>query len=252
MTSYPAYPLPSAAGLPEPTPFGPGRPALTLALGVLLPVVCLALDPIVFRASDGFFSALDSPLLGAYRVVGYSATAIGIASLLVWRVLRRPAGLMVGLLAGGAAFALCLGVVLLPLTLIGLFFLVGALGFVPFGTAWVFARESRAAWRSAGSRRVATGWAVAGFLAACGLPWALQTAVWSAVRSATELAASDDPGEAERGTRRLNWLGVATDADDLVWAFGREQAPERRRQLATAYRRVTGGDVEQRLALLRD
>jgi hypothetical protein len=51
---------------------------------------------------------------------------------------------------------------------------------------------------------------------------------------------------------QLGRLWFATDADDLVWAFDREQNPDRRRRLAAAYRRVTGGDVEHRLAILRD
>jgi len=250
--SMPAYPLPGVVEKPDHPPFGPGQFAFAILFGVVLPVVCLALDPVVFRSSDALLRPLGSPMLGAYRVVGYSATALGIASLLIWLVLRRPAGLLAGSLAGGAAFAFGLGVVLLPLTLIALFILIGVLGLVPFGTAWVFARSARAAWREAGSHRAATGWAAAGFLIACGLPWTLQAVAWSAVRSATELAVSPDPGEAERGVEQLSWLYFVSDADELVWAFEREQNPDRRQRLAEAYRRVTGGEVQDRLAILRD
>jgi hypothetical protein len=250
--SIPAYPLPSAAEPPDSAPLGPGRLACAIAFGVVLPVVCLALDPVVFRSSNALLSPIGSPVLGAYRVVGYSAAAIGMASLLIWLVLQRSAGLMTGLLAGGAAFALGLGVVLLPFTLIGLFVVVGALGLVPFGTAWVFARQAQAAWRAAAAYRAATAWAAAGFVVACGLPWMLQALTWEAVRSATELAASNDPGEAERGVEQFSRLWFATDADDLAWAFARERNSDRRQRLADAYRRVTGGDVERRLAILRD
>ena len=252
MRTIPAYPLPSAAEPPDRPLSGRGRLAFAITFGAVLPVVCLALDPVVFRYSDALISPISSPVLGGYRVVGHSATAIGVASLLLWLVLRRPAGLMAGALASGAAFALGLGVVLLPFTLIGLIVLVGALGLVPFGTAWVFARHAQAAWRAAAYHRAAPGWAAVGFLVACGLPWTLQAAAWSAVRSATQLAASTDPGEAERGVDQLSRLWFLTDAHDLVWAFDREQDPDRRRRLADAYRRVTGGDVETRLAILRD
>lgn len=251
MTNIPTHPLPSAPEPPDAIPFGPGRLAFAIAFGVVLPVVCLALDPIVFRSSDALLSPIGSPVLGAYRVVGYSATVVGIASLLIWITLRRPAGVLAGSLAGGAAFALGLGLILLPFTLIGLFFIVGVLGLVPFGTAWVFVRSALAAWRAA-RHRAATGWAVVGFLVACGLPWALQAVTWSAVRSATERATSTDPGEAERGVKQLSRLRFVTDADELVWAFEREQDPDRRRRLADAYRRVTGGELESRLAILRD
>lgn len=234
------------------TPLGLGRLAFTIAFGVALPIVCLTLDPVVFRSSDVLLDAVRPPVLGAFRVAGHSAAAIGMASLLVWLVLRRPAGLMAGLLAGGAALALGLGLVLLPLTLIGLFVGVGGLGLVPFGTAWVFLWQARAAWLATACRRAATSWAVAGLLIVCGLPWTLQALTWAAFRSATESAASNDPVEAERGVALFNRLWFAADADELAWAFAREQDPDRRGRLADAYRRVTGGDVEHRLANLRD
>jgi hypothetical protein len=252
VSSYPPYPFPSTADPPDPARLGSGRAALALAFGVVLPVACLVFDPVVFRSSEALPGPFGSPLLGTFRVVGYSATAIGVASLLTWLAVRRPAGLSAGLLAGGAVFALGLGVVLLPVSLLGLFVLVGVFGFVPFGTAWVLAREARAAWRVASTRRAAAGWAAAGFLAACGVPWGLQLGAWEAVRSATEAAASDDPAEAERGAERLGRLWFAADADDLVWAYERERDPDRRRRMAAAYRRLTGGDVDHRLAVLRD
>ena len=51
-----------------------GPLALALAFGVVLPVGCLAFDPIVFRASDGFAGPFGGAVLGAYKVAGYTAT----------------------------------------------------------------------------------------------------------------------------------------------------------------------------------
>src|SRR5205085_7811140 len=142
--------------------------------------------------------------------------------------LRRPAGLLAGSLAGGAVFALGLGLILLPMTLIGMIILVGVLGLIPFGTAWVFGRNARAAWRAATRHRAAPVCAAVGFIFACGLPCVLQVMAWSAFRSAMELATSADPGEAEQGVEQLSRLRFVVNADDLVWEFAREHDPDRR------------------------
>jgi hypothetical protein len=249
VTGYPPYPVPATADPPDPVAIGGKWLALVLLFGVALPVLCLFFDPVVFRSPDGIARSLGAPVVGPYRVAGYAAAAVGMGSILTWVARRRPAGLLAGLLAGGALFALALGLVLLPLSLFGMLALIGVLGFVPFGTAWVFACEARAAWRSAGGAR---GWAVVGLLFAIGVPWGMQAAATAAVRSAVAAAGSDDPAVAERGVERLGWLWFAADADDLVWAWEREPDDVRRRGLANAYRRLTGESVEDRLLILRD
>ena len=143
------------------------RPArvLSVVFGLVLPVGCFALDPFVFTA-DGVLRGM----LSGYRLLAYSAAGLGMASLLVWLVVGRPAGLLAGLLAGGAAFAGCVGLVLLPFSLMALVIVIGFAGLIPFGTAWVFVQNARRAW-AAGGRRA--GWAAVGLLIACGGPWAL-------------------------------------------------------------------------------
>src|SRR4051812_47856510 len=93
--------------------------AFDLAFGVALPLLCLYFDPIVFRAS-----ALGQPLLGSYMVVGLVAIFLGLVSLPGWIILRRPASLFAGLLAGSAIFSTSLGFVLLPYSLMGLAFFI--------------------------------------------------------------------------------------------------------------------------------
>jgi hypothetical protein len=231
-------------------PSGPGTLVFAAVFGIVLPVVCLVLDPTVFRSSVA--SPFGGAVFGGYKVVGYSAAGLGIVSMATWLIRRRPAGLLAGLLAGGAAFALCLGLVLLPFSLIGLIVLIGALGFVPFGTAWAFASQSRSAWQSARGGRAAGRWAAVGFLLACCAPWGLQVGAQVAVRSATTAALSEDPAEADRGLVAIERLWFVIDPDEFAWAYSREEDPGRKQRLADAYRRVTGGDVESRLAVLLD
>ncbi|MDB5310198.1 MAG: hypothetical protein JWO38_4400 [Gemmataceae bacterium] len=246
------------AAPPAPTP---GRAALWLGVdltfGFALPAVCLALDPLVFRGGLG-----GRPLLGPYAVAGYTAVAVGMAALAVWLLSGRPAALLAGVLAGGAGFALGLGLLLLPFTLIGLLVLIGFLGFTPFLTGGVFARHAYRAWRAArsgsgpGSPAVPA-WAAVGLAVAVGLPCLAQERFDGYVRWATSRVRSEDSVEADAGVRafeRLAPLGrVSPDFFDwLVLEYEREGDDGRRERLAEAYRRLTGQDAGSRLAVLRD
>jgi hypothetical protein len=141
---------------PEPSRW---QVAFDLAAGILLPLVCLAADPIVFRG-DSFMP----PLLGHRALLCYAAIGTSLLALALWLLCRRPAALLAGFLLAGALFALLLGVFLLPFSMIGLFANgLGALGLSPFLTAFVFWRNGLRAWARAGR-----GTAGAALLAACG------------------------------------------------------------------------------------
>ncbi|MBX9583880.1 MAG: hypothetical protein K2X87_26575 [Gemmataceae bacterium] len=254
----PGVPPPDPVSSPEPEP-PPGPPPLPpwvvkvarvgtdLLFGVIVPLGCLYFDPVVFRNGDP-----GGGWPGRYATAGYTAAGIGMLAMVLWHVVGRPAGLFAGLLAGGAVFALGLGLVMIPLTIVGLFICIGVFGLAPFGTAWVFARAARRAWAAAGRGRAA--WAVVGFVLACGLPWAAQGYVRPRVDRALEQLASADPAEVERGAETLGRFRFLTgaDFDDLVWKYHREEDPARREALARAYQRITGRDIEHRLAILLD
>jgi len=104
---------------------------------VFLPAVCFALDPVFFDATPTSLPNLFEPLqLATYvcvaiLVIAFYSTYIPIASIYVRHFL-------LGFLLAGLALSLCFGLVLLPLTIIGLVFVLGVLGLIPFGTAWRF------------------------------------------------------------------------------------------------------------------
>jgi signal transduction histidine kinase len=224
--------------------------------GIILPVACLAFDPVVFRG--GF---AGGPLLGSFKLFAYALIAFEIAALAAWLALRGRAGVWAGVLGGvmaaGAHFSLVVGVVLLPFSLIGLMFLVGVLGFSPFLAALVYwrngrrARRASAAFLTDGQRR----WLplIAGLLALA-LPAAAHMEVSRLVaRSLPELAGGD-AASAEAAAGRLRLLGRLADADldQLVWAYSKEADAARRERLARAYRDATGRDIEHRLTILLD
>lgn len=125
--------------------------------GVVVPLVCVAADPIVFR---------NNGLLSDYRPFAYILSAVSIMAMAAWLLwgnrlgwLAAPLG---GLFVAGSFVSLIVGVILFPFSLIGLLILIGFLGFTPLFSGIVFLRngfraiyaaqdilEERVVWQSA-------------------------------------------------------------------------------------------------------
>jgi hypothetical protein len=220
-----------------------------LAFGIALPVLCLAFDPIVFRASTG------GPLLGRQAVAAGVAIGLGMLSLSTWLLIRWPPALFAGLLVGGATFAALLGLVLLPFSLIGLFILIGVLGFSPFLTAFVFWRNAVRAYRRAcahGAEARSLALAAVGVAVACVGPLAAGWYVTREMSRATDMVVSPDPAQATQGLAQLRRFRGLGSFDRLVLAYEAEKEAGRRERLAASYKELTGEEIEHRLATLRD
>lgn len=231
---------------PQPTA---GQIIFDLGFGIVLPVVCLYFDPIVFQGT------LPGPLVGSHRVVAIVAIGLAFLSLSAWLLLGRPAALLAGLLAGGAIFAALLGLVLLPFSIIGLFMLIGVLGFAPFITAFVFWRNAVRAFyraRQIGTAGRVLSLAVVGLVISCAGPWALQSYVKQESSRALEMVMADDTAEAAKGFAVLKRFRIFADLDCMVLAYDAEQDAGRRERLVEAYQELTGEEITRRLAVLRD
>lgn len=118
-----------------------------IAFGIILPVLCFVFDPIVFR---GWFMG-GGGVYGHFRSYAYTVGALEMVALAAW-LLRaggagRPQAALGGVLFAGGIFSLAVGVLIMPLSLLGLiFFLAGVFGFTPFPTAVVYLRNG---WRAA-------------------------------------------------------------------------------------------------------
>jgi hypothetical protein len=119
-----------------------------LLLGILLPVLCLIYDPVVFHGPN--------PVVSHYRWLAYGFIGAEIVVLACWHLMRRSIGrsavFFVGPLLAGGIFSLALGLVLLPLTLIGMLFVIGFLGLTPFLVSLVFFRNGVRALRRSGDQ----------------------------------------------------------------------------------------------------
>ena len=115
--------------------------------GVIFPVFCFMADPVVFK---GLIT--DRAELADYRLVAYVISTIEMGMFLVWRTFRKQVNSLSPIFAvaflAGAMFSAAIGLAILPLTLIGLLFVIGIFGLVPFPTAFVYLRSGVRALRT--------------------------------------------------------------------------------------------------------
>ena len=217
--------------------------------GMAVPLVCLYFDPTVFRSG----SAGDTAVLVPFRIFGYAEISLSIVALAYFLFTRRASSVLSGILLGSAIFSFLLGFAMLPLTIMGLVLLIGVLGFAPFVTGFVYARN---AWRcckqsSAQTWRVPSPFAMAlGTILILGLPAGLQASTSHLVNSALSRLENGSDEEFEPALQSLRW--TAYDSDRLAFAFQETKDAKKRARLARAFHELTGESVEERLAQLSD
>jgi hypothetical protein len=220
---------------------------------IIAPILCVACDPVVFKGER-----FGRPIFQAWSAGAYCAIAIGLIALTIWLTTRRPAALLSGLLSAGALFAMGVGIVLLPVSVLGLYVLIGVLGFTPLLTAFSFWRNAVRAYRVAcvdidrgRMRRIQLQWA-AGMIVGLALPVSSNIFVGERTAYAAELVLSDDPQLRAEGIWQLKSLRLVADLDPIVYAYGTTQDQDRRRQIAESYQEITGTDIERRWNILND
>jgi hypothetical protein len=217
-----------------------------LVVGCLLPLLFVVVDPAPAVFRTGTILPFGGAYLGAYRAFGYAATAL--AALLLVRALNvsRASELEAGMLYGATGVAFLLGLVLLPLSMAGiLFFGLGLLGFSPFAASWIYLRNG-ARQHAGKAGRLISSRSAAGLALFVLLPLTLQIVANGAVRWSVKRA---DTQHGQAGLRTMRWL---YDADGLAWQYQSSQSDEEKRQLALAFKVMTGQNVESHLARLAD
>ncbi len=119
--------------------------------GVFMPMICFYFDPGVFRTWAGEYSS--GGLLSAYQLPAYVLAYSGIMAQAAWLLWGKSLGsfrIAIGLILATASVAsLIIGVILFPFSVLGIFWLIGFLGFTPLLTAIVYWRNAVRAIRSA-------------------------------------------------------------------------------------------------------
>lgn len=221
------------------------RPEAVLAIGVLLPWLLIVADPAVFRGSA---LSMGGSFLGEYRALAYVTTLVFTASLLLRLVKPYARSLLSGVLGTGALFSLGLGLLLLPLSLVGsLFAGLGLLGLLPFLFSYVYAAQALKAWRSLPARAPRQA-AAATALAGCLLPILPSATAHILVerrfRAVLEEATSDDPARRRQGIESLRGLRPIVDLHRLGGIYLAETDPRRKLRIANAFEWLTGESIQ--------
>jgi hypothetical protein len=231
--------------------------AFDVFFGIVAPILCFIFDPIVFKNRLGVMP-LDLDLT-PFKLLVYFFSALSILTLLLWLKLKDKSGLLnaivAGILLSGSVGSLVIGILILPLTLIGLLFLVGVFGFIPFFTAFVYLRNGVRALNAAKPFVVQpklTGSVLLGAVLVIGPSVLVQWQINRVVRQSMNDLLRGDMQAAESATRKLRYCSWATDLDQVVWSYSRETDETRKDALAKAYKEITGKDIDNRLAFLLD
>ncbi|MFI5403269.1 MAG: hypothetical protein ACHQ1G_10055 [Planctomycetota bacterium] len=229
------------------------RPLFDPAFGAVLPVVCLLLDPIVFRSG---MPLLGEALFPRWRAAAFVFVGIEAALLLAgWRPrLRGMRAAFIGcaLLVGGLG-SLALGVALAPLSLVGALFAgIGLLGLTPLLTAVAYLRNAARLLRRADVRNPGLALACAAGLLAATVPAATAYVVGVRVMDTTIERLNAEAGTVDPAVETLRRYSLLVEFDDLVHAYGESRDEAARSRIADTYRRLTSKGIEQRIGELSD
>ncbi|HUR98312.1 MAG TPA: hypothetical protein VMZ26_09645 [Pyrinomonadaceae bacterium] len=217
------------------------------AYGVIIPLICVAADPGVFRNLSG-----ASGLLGEARPFAYLLSAVsilGMAAWLLWgRRLKSLAAPLAGLFFFGSAVSAGVGVILSPFSFFGLFFVIGALGFTPLFSSVVFLRNGVRAYRSA-SANLADQAALQAVLLGALFSFVIPYVATVEITKLVDEVVAGDVDTIQRQSLKLRILAPLVDPGPIARSYfdsPEEEDSPRMRKLADLYEQLSGADIKQR------
>jgi hypothetical protein len=228
-----------------------------VALGIVLPILCFVFDPIVFNNS--IRGASFGPDLFQFKALVYLLSTLSILTLSLWLILGRRTGSVSGIIAGvllaGSLCSLIIGILILPLSIVGMLLLIGVLGFTPFFTSFVYLRNSVRSFNVAKTDLRQTklrAFLLLGTLLVIGPSVLANWQINHIITESMNELLRGDARSADSATQTLRYVAWAADIDQLVWAYFKETDQTRKGNLARAYKEITGIDIETRLARSMD
>jgi hypothetical protein len=205
----------------------------SILMGIIVPIVCLVLDPIVFKGGDEHGGAFCT-----YWILGYGFIGLEVITLTIWLARRERlggfSGIVAGILLAGSGGAFVIGVLLLPLSIMGLPVLIGILGFAPFLTAIAYLRQAGRALEAARSRLGPLCFLLAplvGVSIALGLPMSAHTCVQRGLEAAVRDFEAGDATAAQRLRFWCRFLPSGYHIDPRDRMIDDEMDPARRQRL---------------------
>jgi hypothetical protein len=214
--------------------------------GVILPVICIAYDPGVFRNSV----LGGQSWLGDFKAFAYLLSFVSIMGMMAWLIwgarLKWINSLLAGLFILGGAVSLVIGVMLAPVSLLGLIVLIGALGFTPLLSSIVYLRNGVRAFRAArpflDKRTLVHSMALSAVLSAA-IPFTIQAEIHKSLSAIK----SGDIETVKWESRKLRVLSPLVNFDSLREHYRLSKDIQHTPQLrivADFYEEMTGESIE--------
>lgn len=112
-------------------------------------MICFVFDPIVFNS----YGSGKGAELGNYKPFAYILSFVSVMAMSAWllwgKKLKWFNALLSGLFSVCALISLAIGIILLPLSLLGLVVIIGVLGFTPLFSSIAYSRNALRAYISA-------------------------------------------------------------------------------------------------------
>jgi hypothetical protein len=220
------------------------------AYGVIIPTICVAADPIVFRSSVGL---PPSPGFSEYKAFAYVLSAASILAMAAWllwgKKLGRVTALMAGLFIFGSGISLTVGVLILPISLIASLVGIGLLGLTPLFSGIVFLRNGVRAHSSSLRMiggRMTLGLASLGALYSFVVPYV----IYAEVDSRVEVIANGNVDTIRRETAILKRVSFLVHPAPIARRYRLDSPYEntesqRMKELAISYEELTGEKVSE-------
>ena len=223
------------------------------AFGVIIPVICFFFDPIVFTEQSG------GALLGTYKPFAYLLSFGLIMTMMAWLLwgakLKWANSLLAGLFTIGSLVSLIIGIILAPFSLIGLIVLIGALGFTPFFTSFVYLRSSVRAFRASlpflDPGMAARSFALSAIFSAV-VPYVVNVEITYLVME----MATADARTIQRSAAKLKFVSPLVNLGPVADRYYRSSDDERRsprmQSMAEAYEELTGKPITSGISAFAD
>jgi hypothetical protein len=219
--------------------------------GVVLPVACVFFDPIVFKGGLG-----GTAFLGTYKPFAYILSFVSIMAMMAWLIwgakLKWLNAFLAGLFFVGGIVSLGVGIILSPFSIIGMFLLIGFLGFTPLFSSIVYLRNSLRAYQSAEAFLEKRVLANSFFLI-----WitVIPSVTNLEINKALDAMIRGDAQTVRSKARTLKYVAPLVNFDRLLRAYptGADAASaEKRAAIAEVYLQFSNGDLDGKLRGIQD
>ncbi len=206
--------------------------------GVILPVVCFVFDPIVFKGGAAEF--------GEIKPFAYILSFVLVMAMSAWLIwgekLKWLNAFLAGLFLVGGIISLGIGIILLPLSLVGLIFIIGILGFTPLFTSIIYLRCAFRAYQTAKpflEKRVLNNAFVLSAIFSFVIPYVVNVEI----KKAMDEMINGDAQTVRSNARKLKYVAPLVNFERLDRNYASEKS-EKTIALRDAYLSLGGKDAE--------